>query len=48
MALYGERGFEQTTVAEIAKRDTCSRTEALSKARVEDPEGFKAFQGNGN
>lgn len=37
------KGFEHK-VAEIQKRDSCSRTDALSKARTEDPEGFKAYQ----
>lgn len=39
------KGFE-TKVAEIRKRDNCTRTDALAKARQEDPEGFKAFQGS--
>jgi predicted enzyme involved in methoxymalonyl-ACP biosynthesis len=33
-------------VAEIAKRDGVSRVDAMAKARLEDPEAFKAFQGN--
>lgn len=41
------RDFE-AKVTEIAKRDTISRNDAMSKARHEDPEGFKAYQGNGN
>jgi hypothetical protein len=32
-----------TTVAEIRKRDNCSRTEALVKARKEQPESFAAY-----
>jgi hypothetical protein len=36
----------ETKVSEIQKRDNCTRTEALSKARHEDPDGFKAYQGN--
>ena len=37
------------TVAEIKNRDNCSRTDALAKARVENPDGFEAFQsGNTN
>lgn len=42
-----KRDFE-AKVAEIAKRDGLPRHEAMSKARQEDPEGFKAYQGNGN
>lgn len=33
-----------TKISEIKKRDSCSRTEALEKARKEDPDGFKAYQ----
>ena len=40
----GSVDFEQT-VTEIRKRDNCTRTEALSKARRENPEGFEEFQG---
>jgi hypothetical protein len=32
-------------VAEIKARDGCSHTEAMSKARDEEPEAFAAFQG---
>lgn len=32
-------------VSEIKKRDGCTNTEAMQKARAEDPEGFKAYQG---
>lgn len=39
------QAFEQK-VSEIRKRDNCSRTEAMSKARVEDRESFDAFQGS--
>jgi hypothetical protein len=39
----GVSDFEDTA-NEIAKRDNCSRTEALAKARKENPEGFDAFQ----
>jgi hypothetical protein len=35
--------FEQT-VTEIRKRDKSSRTEALAKARHENPEGFEAYR----
>jgi hypothetical protein len=34
--------FEQT-VNEIKKRDNCSRTDALAKARKENPEGYENF-----
>jgi hypothetical protein len=33
----------ENTVAEIRKRDNCSRTDALVKARTENPEGFAAY-----
>lgn len=35
----------ETKVSEIRKRDNCSHTEAMEKARKEDPEAFKAYQG---
>jgi len=35
----------EAKIAEIQKRDSCTRIDAMSKARKEDPEGFKAFQG---
>jgi hypothetical protein len=33
-----------STVSEIRKRDNCSRTEALAKARVENPQAFEEYQ----
>ena len=36
-------GDFHTTVSEIRKRDNCSRTEALAKARKENPEAFNAY-----
>lgn len=39
-----KRDFE-TKVEEIAKRDKCNHTEAMSKARRENPELFKRMQG---
>lgn len=36
----------EAKVTEIAKRDNIPRSEAMQKARVEDPESFKAYQGN--
>jgi hypothetical protein len=33
----------ETTVTEIRKRDNCSRTDALVKARAENPNGFAAY-----
>lgn len=37
----------EAKVAEIKKRDNCSNSQATSKARVEFPDLFKAFQGGG-
>jgi hypothetical protein len=34
-------------VAEIRKRDGCSRVEALAKARIEHPTAFEAYQDSG-
>ena len=33
-------------VSEIAKRDSCSKQDAMSKARKEFPDLFKAYQGD--
>src|SRR5262249_40859332 len=41
------QGFE-AKVAEIKKRDSCSGTEAMKKARKEDPDGFEAYQKSAN
>jgi hypothetical protein len=41
-----EQSFEQK-VEEIRKRDNCSRTDALSKARKEAPEDFASYCGDG-
>jgi hypothetical protein len=38
----GAEDYEQT-VAEIRKRDNCSRTDALAKARKENPTAFAAY-----
>jgi rubrerythrin len=39
----------QATVSEIRKRDNCSRTEALTRARIEHPDRLHAFrEGNAN
>lgn len=43
--LQSSRQQFESKVSEIKKRENCSRTEALEKARKEDPDGFKAFQG---
>jgi hypothetical protein len=37
----------EATVAEIRKRDACTHTEALTKARTENPKGFAAYQAGG-
>lgn len=37
------KAFE-SKVQDIKKRDECTPTEAMTKARQEDPEGFKAYQ----
>ena len=34
----------EATVTDIRKRDNCSRTAALAKARQEHPDAFEAFQ----
>lgn len=39
------RDFEKK-VADIQGRDKCSRSEAMSKARAEDPTAFAAYQGS--
>jgi hypothetical protein len=39
----GVTDFQQT-VSEIKKRDNCTRTEAFSKARKENPDAFAAYQ----
>jgi hypothetical protein len=39
----GAKGFEDK-VSEIRKRDECTRTEAMERARKEDPDSFKAYQ----
>jgi hypothetical protein len=38
-----KRSFEQT-VTEIQKRDNCTATQAMAKARNENPEGFANYQ----
>jgi hypothetical protein len=38
------RGNFEGKVTEIKKRDNCSKTEAMAKARSEHPELFKAYQ----
>jgi hypothetical protein len=43
----GVTSFSQCA-QEIRKRDSCSHTEALRKARLEHPEAFAAFQNFGN
>jgi len=37
----------ETKVAEIRKRDSCTRQDAMTKARKEHPEAFKAYQESG-
>jgi hypothetical protein len=39
------KDFEKK-VSEIAARDKISKTDAMAKARQEDPEAFKAYNGN--
>jgi hypothetical protein len=41
----GPQVFEQK-VSEIKKRDNCTRTEAMQKARAEFPSEYQQFQGN--
>ena len=41
----GGADFEKA-VSEIRKRDNCTRAEAMQKARTENPDAFKAYQGN--
>ena len=40
---YASGGFEQVC-ADIQKRDQCSRTEALTRARTEAPDQFRQYQ----